>query len=142
LYKKMYITRFCETSATLIRGGIPVVTAFQVAGSATGNYVYHKIGLEIADQLKEGESISNVLMNYPKYFPPLVSQMAAIGENTGRLSEVLEKAAEYYSKEVERALASMIDLIQPIMIIILGVLVGFLVAAILLPIYQLTQSIS
>ena len=142
LYKKMYITRFCETSATLIRGGIPIVTAFQVAGSATGNYVYHKIGLEIADQLKEGESISNVLMNYPKYFPPLVSQMAAIGENTGRLSEVLEKAAEYYSKEVERALASMIDLIQPIMIIILGVLVGFLVAAILLPIYQLTQSIS
>jgi type IV pilus assembly protein PilC len=141
IYKKIYISRFCETSATLIEGGIPIVAAIQVAGSATGNYLYAKIAEEIAEELKAGESISKVLIKYPKYFPPLIAQMTAIGESTGRLSQVLRKVSNYYSKEVERSLSTMIDILQPIMIIVLGVLVGFLVAAILLPIYQLTQSL-
>ena len=141
IYKKIYISRFCETAATLIQGGIPIVTAIQVAGSATGNYLYQKIGLDIAEDLKGGESISKLLLKYPQYFPPIVSQMTGIGESTGRLSQTLQKISEYYAKEVERSLATLIDVLQPIMIIVLGILVGFLVAAILLPIYNLTQSI-
>ena len=141
IYKKIYISRFCETSATLLEGGIPIVITIQVAGSATGNYLYAKITEEIAEELKAGESISKALIKYPKYFPPLIAQMTAVGESTGRLSQVLRKVSNYYSKEVERSLSTMIDVLQPIMIIVLGVLVGFLVAAILLPIYQLTQSL-
>lgn len=141
MYKKVYVSRFCETIAVLIQGGIPIVTACQVAGSATGNYLYQKIGLDISEELKAGESISKVLLKYTQYFPPLISQMVAVGETTGRLSQVFKKASEYYAKEVERSLATMVDVLQPIMIIILGILVGFLVAAILLPIYNLTQSI-
>ncbi|MGE4554574.1 MAG: type II secretion system F family protein [Candidatus Paceibacterota bacterium] len=141
IYRKIYISRFCETSATLIEGGIPIVVAIQVASGATGNYLYAKIGEELVEKLKEGESLSKALMKYPQYFPPLISQMAAIGESSGRLSQVLRKISNYYSKEVERSLSTMVDVLQPVMIIFLGVLVGFLVAAILLPIYNLTQSI-
>jgi len=141
IYKKIFITRFTETVSNLILGGIPAVTAFEVAGDATGNYVYQTIGREIADKLKTGETISNVLKNYYEYFPPLVSQMAAVGESTGRLEEILKKVAEYYQKEVDRSFSTMIDLLQPILIVFIGLLVAFLVAAVLLPIYQLAQGI-
>jgi len=141
IYKKIFISRFAETVSNLILGGIPAVTAFEVAGDATGNYVYQTISREIADKLKTGETISNALKNYYEYFPPLVSQMAAVGESSGRLEEILKKAAEYYQKEVDRSFSTMVDLLQPILIVFIGLLVAFLVAAVLLPIYQLAQGI-
>ena len=141
IYKKIFISRFAETVGNLILGGIPAITAFEVAGDATGNYVYQKIGQEVAEKLKTGENISNVLKNYYEYFPPLVSQMTAVGESTGRLEEILKKVAEYYQKEVDRSFSMMIDLLQPVLIVLIGILVGFLVAAVLLPIYQLAQGI-
>jgi len=141
IYKKIFISRFAETVGNLILGGIPAVTAFEVAGDATGNYAYQKIGQEVADKLKTGENISNVLKNYYEYFPPLVSQMVAVGESTGRLEEILKKVAEYYQKEVDRSFSTMIDLLQPVLVVLIGILVAFLVAAVLLPIYQLAQEI-
>ena len=141
IYKKIFITRFCETIGTLVLGGIPIVTAFEVAGEATGNYVYQTIGYNVAESIRRGESISKTLANYHKYLPPLVSQMAAVGESTGRLENILRIVAGYYQKEVDRAFSSMIDLLQPILVIIIGILVAFLVSAILLPIYQLAQSV-
>lgn len=141
IYKKIFITRFCETTGTLVLGGIPIVTAFEVAGEATGNYVYQSIGYKVADNIRRGESISKTLENYHVYLPPLVSQMTAVGESTGRLDFILKIIAGYYQKEVDRALASMVDLLQPILVIIIGILVAFLVSAVLLPIYQLAQGI-
>lgn len=141
IYKKIFISRFAETVANLILGGIPAIAAFETAGNATGNYIYQKIGDEIVRQLRTGVNISDVLKNYYEYFPPLVSQMAAVGESTGRLEQILKKVAEYYTKEVDRAFSVMIDLLQPILVILIGVLVGFLVTAVLLPIYQLAQGI-
>jgi len=141
IYKKIFITRFCETTGTLVFGGIPIVTAFEVAGEATGNYVYQSIGYKVAENIRRGESISKTLENYYEYLPPLVSQMTAVGESTGRLDSILRIVAGYYQKEVDRAFASMIDLLQPILVIIIGILVAFLVSAVLLPIYQLAQSV-
>jgi len=141
VYKKIYISRFCETAGTLIHGGIPVVTAFQVAGEATGNYIYQKIGYKVADGVKKGENVSSILKKDYEYLPPLVSQMAAVGEGTGRLDSILKKVAGYYQKEVDRAFGTMIDLLQPILVVIIGILVAFLVSAVLLPIYQLAQSV-
>ncbi len=141
IYKKIFISRFCETAGTLIHGGIPVVTAFQVAGDATGNYTYQKIGYKVADAVKKGESISSILKRYYEYLPPLVSQMVAVGEGTGRLDAILGKVAGYFQKEVDRAFSTMIDLLQPILVVIIGILVAFLVSAVLLPIYQLAQSV-
>jgi len=141
VYKQIFIARFCETAGTLIQGGIPTVTAFEVAGGSTGNYIYYSLGKEIAEGVKTGESISNILKNYYEYFPPLVGQMVAVGENTGRLDELLRKVAEYYQKEVNRAFATLLDLLQPVLVIIIGIAVAFLVAAVILPIYQLAQSV-
>jgi type IV pilus assembly protein PilC len=141
VYKKIYISRFCETAGTLIHGGIPVVTAFEVAGRATGNYIYQKIGYEVANAVKKGESISSILKKDYEYLPPLVSQMVAVGEGTGRLDSILKKVAGYYQKEVDRSFLTMIDLLQPILVVIIGILVAFLVSAVLLPIYQLAQSV-
>lgn len=141
VYKKIFISRFCETAGTLINGGIPVVTAFEVAGESTGNYVYQKIGYKVADAVKKGESISSILKKDYEYLPPLVSQMVAVGEGTGRLDSILKKVAGYFQKEVDRAFGTMIDLLQPILVVIIGILVAFLVSAVLLPIYQLAQSV-
>ena len=141
VYKKIYISRFCETAGTLIHGGIPVVTAFEVAGESTGNYIYQKIGYKVADAVKKGESISSILKKDYKYLPPLVSQMVAVGESTGRLDSILRKVAGYFQKEVDRSFGTMIDLLQPILVVIIGILVAFLVSAVLLPIYQLAQSV-
>ena len=141
IYKKIYIARFCETAGTLIFGGIPVVTAFEVAGEATGNYVYQVIGYKTAESVRRGENISNTLKEYNEYLPPLVSQMTAVGESTGRLDSILKTVAGYYQKEVDRAFTTMVDLLQPILIIFIGVLVAFLVTAVLFPIYQLAQSV-
>jgi len=141
IYKKIFISRFCETAGTLIHGGIPVVTAFEVAGESTGNYVYQKIGYRVANAVKEGDSISSILKKDYEYLPALVSQMVAVGEGTGRLDSILKKVAGYYQKEVDRAFSTMIDLLQPILVVIIGILVAFLVSAVLLPIYQLAQSV-
>lgn len=141
VYKKIYISRFCETAGTLIHGGIPVVTAFEVAGESTGNYIYQKIGYKVADAVKKGESISSILKKDYKYLPPLVSQMVAVGESTGRLDSILRKVSGYFQKEVDRSFGTMIDLLQPILVVIIGILVAFLVSAVLLPIYQLAQSV-
>ena len=141
IYKKIYISRFCETAGTLIFGGIPIVTAFEVAGEATGNYVYQVIGYKVAESVKRGESISNTLKEYNEYLPPLVSQMTAVGESTGRLDSILKTVSGYYQKEVDRSFSTMVDLLQPILIIFIGVLVAFLVSAVLFPIYQLAQSV-
>lgn len=141
IYKKIYISRFCETAGTLIFGGIPIVTAFEVAGEATGNYVYQVIGYKVAESVRRGESISNTLKEYNEYLPPLVSQMTAVGESTGRLDSIMKTVAGYYQKEVDRAFATMVDLLQPILVIFIGILVAFLVSAVLFPIYQLAQSV-
>lgn len=141
LYRNIYVARFCETAGTLIRGAIPITSAFEVAGSATGNYLFEKAGADLAEGVRKGESVSVVLARYPEYFPPMVSQMAAIGETSGRLDDLLLKISTFYQAEVERAFSSILDILQPVLIILVGLLVGLLVAAVLLPIYQLAQSI-
>ena len=141
VYKKIFISRFCETAGTLIHGGIPVVTAFEVAGESTGNYIYQKIGYKVANSVKKGENISDILKKDYEYLPPLVSQMVAVGESTGRLDSILKKVSGYFQKEVDRSFSTMIDLLQPILVVAIGILVAFLVSAVLLPIYQLAQSV-
>lgn len=141
VYRKIYIARFCETAGTLMQGGIPVVTAFEVAGDATGNYVYQQQGHKIAEGIKNGESLSKVLGQYSEYFPPLVGQMAAVGERTGRLDSILKKVSQYYQKDIDSSFNKMLSLLQPILIIFIGIFVALLVAAVLLPIYQLAQGV-
>lgn len=141
LYKNIYLSRFTESFSTLLHGGIPVVEAIEVAGSATGNFIFKELSKEIAEGVRRGEPISKLLKNYPEYFPPLVSQMVYVGENTGQLDILLKRVASYYDNEVENTFKVILDLIQPILIIVIGVFVGILIAGVLMPIYQLAQTV-
>ena len=85
--------------------------------------------------------MSDILEKYPDYFPPLVVQMVSVGEVSGKLDELLEKIASFYKQEIELRLSTIDEMLQPVLIVILGVFVGFLVASILFPIYNLIQSI-
>lgn len=138
-FKNLYISRFTETFSVLLKGAIPVAQALEISGDVIGNLYYQGVIYNIAQGVRQGESISNLLVQYPEYFPALVSQMVAVGEKTGRLEELLKKIAQFYARELEGMVNSLTEIIQPVLIVLLGILVGGLIAAIILPIYQIAQ---
>jgi type IV pilus assembly protein PilC len=141
MYRQIFLARFAETCGTLVRGSIPIVTALEVAGDSTGNFIYQQIGRELAERVKQGRSISQAIAEHPVEFPVMVSQMVSVGERTGRVDDLLLRASKYYQDETERSFASLLDVFQPVLIIVLGIFVGILVWAILMPIYQLAQTV-
>ncbi|TSC72136.1 MAG: Uncharacterized protein G01um101470_413 [Parcubacteria group bacterium Gr01-1014_70] len=138
LYQKLYMARLADNLQTLLSGGIPVVRALEITAAVIGNEVYRLAVLESIESVKGGSSISASLAQHPD-IPPLLSQMVRIGEETGRLDNILKSIARFYQKEVDSLVDNLVDLIEPIMILILGGGVGILVAAILLPIYKITE---
>ena len=137
LYRKIYMARFADNLQTLLSGGIPVVRALGITAEIIGNEVYRLAVLESIESVKGGNSISTSLAQHPD-IPPLLSQMVRIGEETGRLDSILKSIGRFYQKEVDSAVDNLVDLIEPIMILVLGGGVGLLVAAILMPIYSIT----
>jgi type IV pilus assembly protein PilC len=140
LYSKMYITRFSQSLSVLIKGGIPVTQAIEVAGDTIDNVVYRELFSEMARQVREGALFSQSLLARERFFPPMVGQMVAVGETTGRLDEMMLKIADFYEKEVNDIVGNLSELIQPILITVIGGLVGVLFASILMPIFNLAQS--
>lgn len=140
LFRKIYIARFAQSLSVLIKGGIPITQAIEIASSTIGNVVYSEVLKNVAEQVRGGALFSNLLAEYPKHFPIMVSQMAAIGETTGRVDEMMNKIADFYDNEVNDMMANLSELIQPILILVIGILIALLFASILLPIYNLAQS--
>lgn len=136
LYQKIYLARFAENLATLVKGGLPIVKSLQISGDVIGNEVFKAIIVETIGAVKSGEQIATVLMTYPE-IPPLVSNMINVGERTGRLEYVLKNISKFYNREVDNSVASLSTIIEPVMIVCLGVAVAILVAGILLPIYNM-----
>ncbi|MBN2197886.1 type II secretion system F family protein [Candidatus Wolfebacteria bacterium] len=139
LFKKIYIARFAESASVLIKGGVPVTQAIEISGRAIGNIVYREILGDIAEGVRGGELLSDLLSKNEYYFPLLVGQMVATGEGTGRLDEILSRISFFYTREVNNTLNNLVELIQPILIAVVGVFVGLLFASILLPMYNLVQ---
>ncbi|MEK7636055.1 MAG: type II secretion system F family protein [Patescibacteria group bacterium] len=137
LLRKIYVARFAESVSVLIKGGIPITQALKITSNNIGNLIYRDVLYEIGERVKAGESFSALLYSKEKYFPSLVSQMVAIGETTGRLDVILSKISVFYSREVNNMIDNLTELIQPILISIVGIFVGLLFAAILIPIYNL-----
>ncbi|MEK7146960.1 MAG: type II secretion system F family protein [Patescibacteria group bacterium] len=137
--KKLYVARFAQATSVLIRGGIPVTQAIEIAGNTVGNVVYQDILREAAEGVRRGELLSQAL-GRSVYFPPLVSQMVAIGETTGRLDDLLDKIAVFFTQQVDDAAANLVELIQPSLMAFIGIAVGLLFASILLPIYDLARA--
>jgi len=141
LYQKIYLTRLAENLKTLLLGGIPILKALDIAALVIGNKTYEKIILEAKEEVRAGKTISSAFSNYPKQITPMVTQMIGVGEKTAELDIILEKVALFYQQEVDRSVANMTQLIEPFMILFLGAGVGFLVSAILMPIYNFAGSL-
>ena len=139
LFKKMYMARFARNLSTLVAGGIPIVKALEAVADIIGNSIYRDIVLEAADQVRNGKSIASALTSHSE-FPAIVAQMTQIGETTGRLQEILDKLAIFYEKEVDGVLKILTTLLEPIIMMLLGLAVAVMVAGILLPIYNLASA--
>ena len=140
LFKKIYVARFAESVSVLIKGGIPLAQAVEIAGHSIQNLVYRDVLHEVAEGIKAGELFSSLLGQNEYYFPPLVGQMVAIGEGAGRLDEVLTRISTLYTREVNDILDNLVEMIQPALIAVIGIFVGLLFASILIPIYNLAQT--
>jgi len=128
--------RFSLNLASLVAGGIPIVQSLRTVAAIITNMVYRQIILEAALQVEQGKSIASVLADRPE-FPKLVSQMIKIGEQTGSLEEILTKISRFYDKELNNTLNTLTTLLEPFVMILLGLAVAIMVAGILLPIYNL-----
>lgn len=140
LFTKVYVTRFSESISVLIKGGIPVAQAIEISGHAIGSPLYGEALHDVADAVRRGDLLSVALSSQPNYFPPMVSQMTAIGEKTGKLEEMFGRVAQFYTREIDGVVNNLVELIQPALMVFLGVMVGLLFAAILIPIYNLAQA--
>jgi type IV pilus assembly protein PilC len=140
ILKHMYVSRFADSVAVLIRGGVAIVQSLEISSRTVGSAIYSEILEEAADEVKNGMLLSQALSKYPKYFPPLVSQMLAVGESTGRIDMLLGKVSSFYSREVEDLVGNLVELIQPLLMLIIGVVVGLLFASILTPIYNFVST--
>ena len=138
LSQKVIIARFAEATSILIKGGIPITQAIEIASHTIDNAVYKDVLHEAAEKVRAGELMSESLEKSGA-FPALVCQLIAVGEATGRLEELLSRVSAYYTREVDDLVANLVELIQPALIIVIGIFVGLLFASILLPIYNLVQ---
>ena len=139
LFEKIYMARFTRNLSTLVAGGIPIVKALESVADIIGNQVYHDVIMDASVQVRNGKSIAMALMDRPE-FPPIISQMTQIGETTGKLQEILDKLAGFYEKEVATVLGTLTTLLEPLIMILLGLAVAVMVAGILLPIYNLASA--
>ncbi len=136
---KFYLSRFSDSLSTLIKGGLPIVRSLEVSANVVGNYVYKKIIAETIDNVKKGGTISQIFKGKQE-IPIMVSQMVAIGEQAGKLDATLKTVAEFYHKEVKNSMDNIVTIIEPLLILVLGVGVGILLVAILMPMYNLTNA--
>ena len=133
---KAVVARWTRTLATMFSAGVPLVESLDSVGGASGNAVYHEATQKIALSVSSGTSLA-VAMQQVQVFPAMATQMAAIGEESGSLDEMLRKVAEFYEEEVDAAVASLSSLMEPIIMVFLGGLIGGLVIAMYLPIFKL-----
>ena len=137
---KVAISRFCRTFATLAQSGVPVLETLDIVGKTCGNAVIAKVVDEVKVSVREGQPIAEPLAKSPA-FPPMVTRMIAIGEKSGQMEKMLSKVAEFYDDQVDTAADSLTKLIEPLIIGFLGIVVGFIVIALFMPILNLTTAI-
>jgi type IV pilus assembly protein PilC len=136
LNRKIVVARFTRTLGTLIASGVPIMQSLEVVSRAIDNTVIGQAIEAVRASIREGQTIA-IPLQFSGVFPPMVVQMAKVGEETGQLEQMLEKVADFYDVEVETTVASLTSLLEPLLIIFMGVIVGAMVIALYLPIFQL-----
>ncbi len=140
LFRKAAVARFARTFAVLIASGVPILEALEVVARSSGNRVIENSVMRAREDIREGELISDPLER-SGIFPPMVTQMVLVGEETGSLEEMLTKIADFYDEEVDTAVGALTTLVEPIMIVVLGAVVAGIVVALYLPIFRLATVI-
>ena len=136
LYQKLFLARIADNMHVMLSSGISAVRALEITASVVDNAVYEQILHEAVEAVKAGNTMSQTLTHYPHEIPAIMVQMLQIGEETGELGSILERLAKFYNREVNAAVDTLVSLIEPALIISLALGVGFLLAAVLLPIYN------
>lgn len=142
LVQKSAIASFSNTFGLLLRSGVNIIESIDITKGTAGNVIVEDVLEETKEAVQRGEQISNTLTRYPNVFPPLVSSMIAIGEETGAVDSMLEKIAQFYEREVDEAVSSLTAALEPMLIVFLGVIVGFIVAGMFLPMFSIIGTLS
>lgn len=140
LLRKIAIARFSRNFSDMIGAGVPILKALQIVGETSGNWVIEDSLMKVAESVRQGHSLSAPLALQP-VFPPMVTQMIAVGENAGSLEVMLDKIADFYDQEVEAATEQLTAMIEPLMVAFLGVVIGGMVVALYLPIFNISKLI-
>jgi type IV pilus assembly protein PilC len=140
LFTKIAISRFSRNLGTLLAVGVPVMQALDVVGGTTGNAVITEAMKDVSASVRDGQTMSAPLVNHP-IFPSMVTQMMQVGEETGQISAMLDKVADFYDHEVETATESLTAAIEPVMVVVMGALVGTMVICLYLPMFTIYQNI-
>ena len=141
LHHKIVMARFSRTMGTLLASGVPILQAMETVAGVVGNSIVSDAVIESRARIREGEKIADPLQR-SKMFPPMVVHMVSVGEESGSLDHMLNKIADFYENEVEMTIASLTAAIEPVMIVLLGVIVGFIVIAMFLPMIEVISNLS
>ncbi len=137
LFKKLYLSRLADNMNTMLSSGIPIVRALELTSNIIDNKIYQGILVNSMSAVKGGKTLSESLSNNPKEIPGIMVQMTRVGEETGEVGTILKTLADFYTREVKTAVDSLVSLIEPVMIVMLGGGVAVLLAAVLVPIYNI-----
>lgn len=140
LYRKLFLSRIADNMNTMLISGIPMIKVLELTADVVDNKVYENLLRESLEFVKSGEPLSDAFARYPE-IPSIMVQMTKIGEETGELGHILDTLAKFYQREVTNAVDTLVDLIEPVMIVMLGLGVAFLLASVLIPIYNISASI-
>jgi type IV pilus assembly protein PilC len=134
LFRKVAISRFSRNLGTMLRSGVPILQSLEIVGETSGNIVLRDAARDVEESVRRGESLAGPLAQH-KVFPPMVVQMLAVGEDTGAMDTMLHKISDFYDQEVEATTEALTSLIEPLMIAVLGGIVGSMIIALYMPIF-------
>lgn len=139
IMKQVNLARFTLTLSSLLSSAIPIVEAVRISGNVQTNLVYREAIFAASESLKKGEALSEILARAPRLFPPLVTEMALVGEQAGQVEHMLKELAEYYGNEVDSTMKNFSTVIEPVIILFMGLMVGGMAVAVIMPMYSLAQ---
>ena len=138
LRRKIILTEFTRTMGMLVSSGISILDGLKIVSEAVESRIIRARVMEAASKIEKGQPLSNVLVNMAE-FPPIIPQMLAVGEQTGKVDEILTKLSAYFEQEAELGVKTLTTAIEPLIMVVMGLGVGFLVMAVIMPIYNLTS---
>lgn len=141
IVQKINSARFARTLSSLIESGVPIIKSLQIVSKTMINQYYKDALLSSIDKIQKGQAMSEILRNYPVLYPPLITQMIEVGEKTGTLSNVLKELADFYEEDINNLSKNLTTIIEPVLMIIIGVAVGFFAVSMIQPIYTMMTSL-